>query len=134
MVDEPSPQHYGGVVSAPVVRDVAIKMLAYRGESPMSWENGDQVVVTSTETRGKTRIQTRAVGVHEGGNQVPDLCGQPLRKAVELLARHGVVPHVQGQGMFVARQEPKVGTAWNRIQAESSKLWLTTERSNVPCP
>jgi cell division protein FtsI (penicillin-binding protein 3) len=134
MVDEPSPQHYGGVVSAPVVRDVAIKMLAYRGESPMSWENGDQAVVTSTETRVKTRIQTRAVGVHEGGNQVPDLCGQPLRKAVELLARHGVVPHVQGQGMFVARQEPKVGTAWNRIQAESSKLWLTTERSNVPCP
>jgi cell division protein FtsI (penicillin-binding protein 3) len=134
MVDEPTPQHYGGVVSAPVVRDVAIKMLAYRGESPMSWGTGEPMVVTTLENRGKTRVQKGAAEVNEGGSHLPDLCGQPLRKAVEIMARHGIVPHIQGQGMFVARQEPKAGTAWSRIQADSLKLWLTTERSHVPCP
>jgi cell division protein FtsI (penicillin-binding protein 3) len=132
MVDEPNPQHYGGVVSAPIVKEVAIKMLAYRGESPQSWEQ--EVPAQDTAAiRVKSRVQQDG-SVQDEGKHVPDLQGQPLRKAVEIMARHGVVPHIQGQGMFVARQEPQAGTAWNRVRAESLKLWLTTERSPVPCP
>jgi cell division protein FtsI (penicillin-binding protein 3) len=132
MVDEPNPQHYGGVVSAPIVKEVAIKMLAYRGESPQSWEH--EVPAQDTAAiRVKSRVQQDG-SVQDEGKHVPDLQGQPLRKAVEIMARHGVVPHIQGQGMFVARQEPQAGTAWNRVRAESLKLWLTTERSPVPCP
>ena len=36
MVDEPEPSHYGGVVAAPAVRDVTLRMLSYLGRMPES--------------------------------------------------------------------------------------------------
>lgn len=34
MVDEPEPSHYGGVVAAPAVKEVALRTLAYHGKLP----------------------------------------------------------------------------------------------------
>jgi cell division protein FtsI (penicillin-binding protein 3) len=34
MVDEPEPCHYGGIVAAPAVREVALKTMAYQGKMP----------------------------------------------------------------------------------------------------
>ncbi len=134
MVDEPKPQHYGGVVSAPVFKKVGMKLLAYRGES----SSGDGARQVKAVLPGTPRVQSR---IRQGGVHVtsqttlPDLCGMPLRRAVEIMARHGVIPALSGQGMFVTRQQPEAGTAWKQIKAGAKpKLWLTTERSSMLCP
>ena len=132
MVDEPRPQHYGGVVSAPVFKKVGMKLLAYRGESPSKGEEVEGVGAFSGETAITSRILKGVSSPKKAQATVPDLCGMPLRRAVEIMARNGVLPTLAGEGMFVNRQEPKAGSSWNRSKNGSWKLWLTTERSKAP--
>ncbi len=132
MVDEPYPQHYGGVVSAPVFRKVGSKLVAYRGEAPSSGTGGKG----SQQVTRSSKVQSRIVkGTSSPKRQaaIPDMCGMPLRGAVEITARYGIVPSLVGQGMFVSRQHPPAGTPWNQFKASSCKLWLTTTRSQVSC-
>ncbi|MDD4650178.1 MAG: penicillin-binding transpeptidase domain-containing protein, partial [Desulfoplanes sp.] len=132
MVDEPYPQHYGGVVAAPVVQKVATKLLAYRGESP---EEKRMPVVVSV---GEPHIREVAAGTEAlldqtpSGPQriVPNLCGTSLRRAVATLIHQGVVPQIMGEGIFVERQVPRAGSSWPANGARKCQLWLTAERSD----
>jgi len=63
-------------------------------------------------------------------NTVPDIKGMPVRRALELLVRMGIVPVLKGQGMKVDRQEPAAGQPWpsghNKEGAEDVfVLWLS---------
>jgi len=132
MVDEPHPQHYGGVVAAPVVQKIATKILAYRGESPeqkrmpVAMPSGEHAVreyaAVSDALREQTPDRSRRI--------VPDLCGASLRRAVGALIRQGVVPQIMGEGIFVERQVPLAGTSWPDKGARKCQLWLTEERSD----
>lgn len=134
MVDEPHPQHYGGVVSAPVFKKVGMKLLAYRGESSL-----EETISSSGGKRGRVAPIKAPVQrvVNNGGRtdgKVPDLCGASLRHAVATMARHGGVPRIMGQGTVVQRQQPKPGVLWNQSKTGTWKLWVTTKRSKVSCP
>ena len=135
MVDEPHPQHYGGVVAAPVVRKVATKLLAYRGESPE--QKGDRVHATgvSPDLARYPAVsgRIRKISITKGTRIVPDLCGVSLRKAVEALSAQGIVPQVLGEGSFVSRQLPRAGRTWPKKGTGKCQLWLTPERSDALC-
>ena len=108
VVDEPEPNHYGGVVVAPAVREVAQGTLAYNYSLP-------NIPVNIPSADMAEASQTIPLGQAPGGNtlerlaairrpdtfpkdQLPDVCGLSLRRAVEMMVSRGVVPHIKGQG------------------------------------
>ena len=133
-VDEPHPQHYGGVVAAPAVRETVVNALAYLGRLPDP--SALAQVPDSVEAREATAlaegVMARAgalagavdLRARTAGNGVPDVVGLPLRRAVELLARSGRVPDIKGQGAVVARQEPAAGRTWPK-GGVNCVLWLS---------
>ena len=133
MLDEPVKNQYGGVVAAPVFKNVAMKTMAYHGLLPESTPAtaladfsrektareavGEPVTNgQATENSGVAAVpETRAelVNVAKGGKiaaNAPLVVGMGMRKAVETFARHGMVPEVKGSGNVVIRQEPEAGT------------------------
>jgi len=142
MVDEPEPNHYGGVVAAPAVRDVTLKTLAYLGRLPESVrlaeekeqqtkpdQQGSQPQQTNGTTAAAATAETLGVAfppvnLNANSPSVPNMVGLPLREAAELLAAKGIVPILQGSGLVVAKQSPAPGTPWNAVEKEPVTLWM----------
>jgi len=136
MVDEPEPNHYGGVVAAPAVREVAIKSLSYLGRMPESVKLAQEQRPASTPgaAQGPTGpapdvaeilgVAFPPMNLAVNGAEVPNLVGLPLRKASEILAAKGVVPSLKGNGLVVGKQNPAAGTPWNAVEKETFTIWL----------
>ena len=136
MVDEPEPNHYGGVVAAPAVREVAIKSLSYLGRMPESVKLAQEQRPASTPgaAQGPTGpapdvaeilgVAFPPMNLAVNGAEVPNLVGLPLRKASEILAAKGVVPSLKGNGLVVGKQTPAAGTPWNAVEKETFTIWL----------
>jgi len=136
VVDEPEPSHYGGVVAAPAVRDVALKTLAYLGRLPESVRLAEQKAPQpdpgkAADPKASAQSEAEELGVAfpvvnmtPDSPSVPNLVGLPLRKAAELLATKGIVPVLQGSGLVVAKQSPSPGTPWNAVEKEPVTLWM----------
>ena len=122
-VDEPSPVTYGGIVCAPAVRDIAIKTLSYYGRLP---EAKGAPTAESNEFSMKEKATQAPTAV--AGPTVPSLVGLPVRRALEVLGKRGIVPALKGSGMVVAAQRPTPGEPWPDAQEagrdESFILWL----------
>jgi cell division protein FtsI (penicillin-binding protein 3) len=142
MVDEPEPSHYGGVVAAPAVKDVTLRMLSYLGRMPETVQvakapagaaadmpaatpaaqtgpsKADQEILAIAQSKPAT---AKAVEVHA----VPDFSGMPLRRAVEILAQKGIVPKLEGQGLVVNKQSPAPGAPWPGDKPSEFVLWLS---------
>lgn len=126
IVDEPHPHHYGGVVAAPAVRDIALRTMAYAGELPEAREPvdaGSRVEPLRSATLITAALETTRGSGPEG--MVPDLIGLSLRRAVERLRDFGVMPDLEGKGGVVARQTPTPGGPWPE-EARRLTLWLET--------
>ena len=150
MVDEPTRNQYGGVVAAPVFKEIASRTLTYTGIVPAT------KVAASTESpaapaagrrRGlklagldvpyvnevqKTTAQGQDAGMRlpghlaKAGSRVPDVMGKSVRNAVELFARAGVVPELKGSGSRVVKQTPAPGVAWPEEDNKAEYiLWLS---------
>ncbi|MFP4629377.1 MAG: penicillin-binding transpeptidase domain-containing protein [Desulfohalobiaceae bacterium] len=115
IVDEPQVHHYGGLVVAPAVREVALEILSHSeslslgGNEPRGWlpepdsfPAGDQRY--QLESKG---VQQERIELKQG--QIPDLRGFPLRRAMDILAGEGVMPNIQGRGTVVQEQSPAPG-------------------------
>jgi cell division protein FtsI (penicillin-binding protein 3) len=137
MVDEPEPSHYGGVVAAPAVKDVTLRMLSYLGRMPETVQMSKAPAAASAEMPaapvGPSRADkeildiaqskpatAKAIEVHA----VPDFSGMPLRRVVEILARKGIVPKLEGQGLVVSKQSPAPGAPWPGEKPSEFVLWL----------
>ena len=114
VIDEPKKNHYGGVVAAPAVREVARELVAGTDDFPGYWARQEQAEKEggsepAANLSGETsRIKTRKrISIHPG--RVPDLRGAPLRQALEVLASQDVVPVMNGHGVLVAGQKPAPG-------------------------
>jgi cell division protein FtsI (penicillin-binding protein 3) len=74
MVDEPEPSHYGGVVAAPAVRNVTLRMLSYLGRMP--------------ETVQLAKIQDAPQGVAQAAASAgKDVAAKDKDKAAEPVAK-----------------------------------------------
>lgn len=129
VVDEPEPNHYGGVVVAPAVRKVIQGTLAYNyslpnladGESPVPPHS--QMVAEAEGTSSLERPAHIPGADNFPKDRLPDVRGLSLRRAVEMMVTRGVVPRIKGQGNLVARQSPKAGSSW-KGRENTVTLWL----------
>ncbi|NDY56054.1 PASTA domain-containing protein [Desulfovibrio sulfodismutans] len=151
MVDEPEPSHYGGVVSAPAVREVMQKTLSYLGHAPDTGrlaKGAEQTPAAAAVADGqaaggkgsgqKTDILpppviddalAEVVAVPPGlldSPAIPNFSGMPLRRVVEILVSKGIVPKIEGQGLVVTKQSPAPGAPWPGVEKNQEfVLWLT---------
>lgn len=131
MVDEPKPSHYGSVVAAPAVREVAVQTLAYLGKLPDPSISAGLPVVLDGGNHGNvdgTRFAVSSIDrvrpeVRQAGRTVPDVIGLSLRRAVEIFADAGTVPDFRGDGVVVTKQEPRPGKPWPG-EGRTCVLWL----------
>ncbi|MBT8762739.1 PASTA domain-containing protein [Desulfohalobiaceae bacterium Ax17] len=124
IVDEPHPQHYGGVVAAPAAKKVGMELLSLYNDYPKV-----QPVERDKQRHELVRVKVKSegnviktAGAVDAAN-VPDFQGVSLRKALQTLLELGIVPELIGQGMVVKKQKPRPGSKWPADK--SIKLWLT---------
>lgn len=117
MVDEPEASEYGSTVAVPVVREVLIETLAMRGMLPDA--DAVRLAELNAQTVQKSELPPMteqailpAVKSMEPGRRVPDVKGMPLRRALDILLKKGIVPRVQGDGMTITGQRPAPGSPW----------------------
>ncbi len=135
-VDNPRKNHFGGVVAAPVFRSVTARTWAYLGLLPEE-KNAATVkhavdgntVLPEGLPASLTGRRVASADTDTVPPVVPDVVGKNVREAVELFARKGLIPRIQGQGGVVVRQQPKAGAPWpNKINDAQYTLWIR-ERS-----
>jgi cell division protein FtsI (penicillin-binding protein 3) len=119
------------MVAAPVCREVAVRTLAYHNQLSETLHAGaeDNAVADDRADEPLTRAVPAPVARIDDG-MVPDIQGMPVRRAIETLARMGIVPVLKGTGMTVKRQEPAAGQPWpgNRTKEGADDvfvLWLS---------
>lgn len=111
-IHEPRGAIYGGVVAAPVFKNIATKVLPYMGVSP-SYRGNTPAVPFRLVNGGSSGSQTSKSlariepSVVEGG--MPDLNGLSLKMALHRLMPLGLQPKVQGSGRVVS-QRPEPGS------------------------
>jgi cell division protein FtsI (penicillin-binding protein 3) len=149
MVDEPSRNQFGGIVAAPVFREIAGHIITYAGLTQpvnLSEKQGYSApIATGTATSRRFKVAAQDVPSFENKREihktpgirlpdhlakaaehVPDVIGKSVRNAVELFARGGVVPEIKGQGTRVIRQSPPPGTAWvDNAVSVNYIIWLS---------
>ena len=113
MIDEPQKANYGSMVAAPVCREVTVRTLAYHGKLSETLDTSVAENIHMNELTNEpldeamTAPQSKPITA-----KVPNIKGMPVRRALELLAKKGIVPVLKGQGMTVKGQKPEAGQPW----------------------
>lgn len=126
VVDEPETSHFGGVVAAPAFKEVMTKTLAYAGTLPDT-NKPDPEALAEAEPPAKAEPKEPEHEISIKSDAVPNVVGMPLRKAVQLFARQGVVPVLKGEGTVVGGQSPAPGGPWPDNAETEYILWLMEE-------
>jgi cell division protein FtsI (penicillin-binding protein 3) len=115
-VDEPEVNVYGGIVAAPVFRNIARGALRRLGVVPEKPEPIPLPAVANAEVprRGEAKKEIE-VTQNEKSPEVPSFVGLSLREAVEKARTLNLRVKVQGHG-YVVRQSPAAGSSRNRDQ------------------
>jgi cell division protein FtsI (penicillin-binding protein 3) len=113
-VREPHGAIYGGVVAAPVFRNVAAKALPYLGVTP-SYKGTDppvhfRLANAAASEIVKPAVQVRQKGEAEPVSTMPDLAGLSLKQALQQVCTLGLQPRIAGSGRVV-KQSPEPGTS-----------------------
>lgn len=117
LVDEPEANVYGGVVAAPVFRNIARGALRHLAVAP---QKPDAVASMSTITQADVpaqRVPRREnnEAFAAGSGLVPDFVGLSLREAVEKARALKVNVQMLGNG-YVVKQAPAAGGRWNEAE------------------
>jgi cell division protein FtsI (penicillin-binding protein 3) len=119
IVDEPKGAIYGGVVAAPIFREIAaqsLRVLGYYPKDPPKDKNepvlaGMLASPAAAATGPEVKFTPPKLEIPPGPLTVmPDLRGYTIRQVLTLLNRSGLHCRFEGSGMAVS-QEPAPGTA-----------------------
>lgn len=120
VIDEPKGAHYGGVVAAPIFREIAEQILPIIGiRRPLTPGPQPPTTLPLPEKQGPPPlIQVRqevgedvmAASCPQNRRVMPDVRGLTMRKALEVLKEHEIPVVILGSGKAVA-QYPPPGTA-----------------------
>jgi cell division protein FtsI (penicillin-binding protein 3) len=122
VVDEPKGAIYGGVVAAPIFREIAGQSMRFLGYYPQLQLPAptDTILVKSPKTSKNESpppaapasvVQANLVSVPRDSGplkQMPDLKGMPIRKVINILNRSGIRCQIEGRGLAV-EQRPDPG-------------------------
>jgi cell division protein FtsI (penicillin-binding protein 3) len=123
-VEEPKGAIYGGVVAAPIFREIAaqsMRILGYYPKEPPKDRNAPVLAsilarpaAAATCPEGKPQAQTPALPkleIPQGPLKVmPNVTGYTIRQVLNILNRSGMRCRFEGSGLAVS-QEPEPGTA-----------------------
>ncbi|MBI3063678.1 MAG: transpeptidase family protein [Deltaproteobacteria bacterium] len=112
LVDEPEVNVYGGVVAAPVFRNIARGALRHLAIAPQKPDAlPPPVAQAGVPIRPPSKKENNgAFGA--GSDSVPDFVGLSLREAVEKARSMNVKVQMHGNG-YVVKQAPAPGGRWN---------------------
>lgn len=113
LVDEPEVNVYGGVVAAPVFRNIARGALRHLGVVPEKPE----AISFSVAAKGEAPVRLEAkkngeIIKDEDSAGAPNFIGLSLREAVEKTRTLNLRVKMHGHG-YVVRQSPTAGASWN---------------------
>lgn len=139
MVDEPETEYYGSTVAGPAFKEIALRVMAYKGDLADTGYAGQSSDFDAPELSLDTAVASGPVvstsvasgpeaSAPEGTTDqtVPNLVGLPLRQAMEVLASRGIVPVIKGSGLIVERQTPAAGSGLPQGQPAECVLWLAS--------
>ncbi len=114
IVDEPEGVAYGGVVAAPVFKNVAERVLPLLNveseiaaiREPLSITEEDEAKTVANDFNGQ------ASGTEGSAQRMPDLRGLSYREVLRVLSENGIGATLKGNG-FVERQDPPPGSVIN---------------------
>ncbi|MHB1843905.1 MAG: penicillin-binding transpeptidase domain-containing protein [Deltaproteobacteria bacterium] len=113
-LDEPKGEVYGGVVAAPVFREIAEGLMARLAVPPDAPMPPVAAAIPAKEKRQAPPALELVEEEDDAGplakGTVPKLLGLPARRAVGLLAATGLLASLQGEGQVVS-QQPAPGAA-----------------------
>jgi len=118
IVDEPKGAIFGGVVAAPIFREIAaqsLRVLGYYPKEPPKDKNepvlaGMLATPAATTATPEVHFTPPKLEIPQGPLTVmPDLRGYTIRQVLTLLNRSGLHCRFEGSGMAVS-QEPVAGT------------------------
>jgi cell division protein FtsI (penicillin-binding protein 3) len=122
VVDEPKGAIYGGVVAAPIFREIAAQSMRFLGYYPQLQLPAptDTIMVKSPPTSKNESpppaaraavVQANLVSIPRDPGplkKMPDLKGMPIRKVINILNRSGIRCQIEGRGLAV-EQRPDPG-------------------------
>jgi cell division protein FtsI (penicillin-binding protein 3) len=113
LIDEPEVNVYGGVVAAPVFRNVAQGALRRLAVAPQKSELIPAPSQRQLEVAVRRVVRpVNSVSTIPAGEQVPDFVGLSMREALEKAQSMRMKIKLQGNG-YVVRQAPVAGGHWN---------------------
>ena len=111
VIDEPQGSAYGGVVAAPVFKQIVEKVLPYLNVLPKGTlivKNEPDSTPKKDTSRNEPLIQEVKLGKGAGVVVMPDLTGLSMRNALSRIEGKGLVIKVSGNGKVV-EQTPRPG-------------------------
>lgn len=111
LIDEPEVNVYGGVVAAPVFRNIARGALRHLAVAPRKTAPVPFVPALAEPPLRQAAKRTRPA-LEPGAEAAPDFVGLSLREVLEKAQSLGVKVRLQGSG-YVVRQSPAPGDRWN---------------------
>lgn len=112
LVDEPEVNVYGGVVAAPVFRNIAQGALRHLAVAP---QKPAPIPAAPSQPESPARHVVKRPQlklVDAGAEAAPDFVGLSLREVFEKAQSLGVKVRLQGNG-YVVKQSPAAGDRWN---------------------
>ncbi|WP_459890349.1 peptidoglycan D,D-transpeptidase FtsI family protein [Desulfothermus okinawensis] len=120
LVDEPKENIYGGVVAAPIVREI-FKGIFPLDNSSVQVHFNQGVVKPSNPNNGKKTHENLSNKLRLNGSKMPDFRGMCLREIMGILSKDKMVFEVKGVGPVVVKQYPKQGSP---IKGRKIILWM----------
>jgi cell division protein FtsI (penicillin-binding protein 3) len=110
VIDEPETNVYGGIVAAPVFRNIARSALHHLGVAPQK-SHWVPAVVGPAEPPPRRIVKKEAAAAGSNAG-VPDFVGLSLREAIEKARAMRVKVEMRGNG-YVVKQSPAPGSRWD---------------------
>ncbi len=112
LIDEPELNVYGGVVAAPVFRNIARGALRHLAVAPQQAAPLPPAPVATEPPLRHAVKRSRPAFAETGGEAAPDFVGLSLREVLEKAQSLKVKVRLQGSG-YVVKQSPAPGDRWD---------------------
>ena len=112
LIDEPEVNVYGGVVAAPVFRNIAQGALRHLAIAPQKMTPVPTAPVSHEPGVRQASRRPRFSGTETNGAAAPDFVGLSLREVLERAQSLKVKVRLHGSG-YVVKQSPAPGDRWN---------------------
>ncbi|GAB6161023.1 penicillin-binding transpeptidase domain-containing protein [Desulfothermus naphthae] len=120
LVDEPKENIYGGVVAAPIVREIFKKIFPLDTSLTQGPLNRDVLEAIDSKNKDKNSPLFYKKVIFKG-SKMPDLKGMCLREVIHLLSKKHVIFEVRNKGPVVVKQYPKEGSS---LKGKKVILWM----------